>query len=133
MSGYTRHPEPSPEKQEELVELFAAALEKASAVLIRVPVETWEEEHDLAERLHSWSAARGNVIERIGHCTREFRLAEHQEEHGPPVYHRIDPYLEIRFPATVDLDHLVDLLPIVEPHAWPDRPEIDLVPKGAEA
>lgn len=123
-------------------ELFAAALERASAVLVRVPVAGFEESQALCDQLRAWRAANPGHLEHIAHGARDYQEvdAELAEERGFSSFVRIDPFIECRFPIPSDpdavtalLDAVLDLLPILAPYAWPDRPEFDLVPKGAEA
>lgn len=142
MTGYTPHPAPSPEKQEELVELLAVALEKASAVLIRVPVPDFDSCEMLRAGIHAWHRANPGHLEHIGHACRAYEELEPEkaEARGFVSVRMIDPYLQLRFPMPTDparvdalLGALLDLVPVLEVHTWPNRPELDLEPRGIEA
>jgi len=122
--------------------LFAEALERSRAVLIRVPVPDFDTVEALRAGIRAWSKANPGHLEHIGHACRAYEELEPEqaEARGFVSVRMIDPYLQLHFPtpATPErldelLGALLDLVPILEPYAWPDRPELDLEPKGVEA
>lgn len=143
MTGeYTPYVALIPETADRITAVFAAALERSRAVLIRVPVPDFDTVEALRAGIRAWSRANPGHLEHIAHACRAFEEIEPEKvsERGFPSFRMIDPYLQLRFPMPADpkrvdalLDALLDLVPVLEVHTWPNRPELDLEPRGIEA
>lgn len=142
MTGYTAHPAPTPEEHEALTLQLAEALERSRAVLIRVPVPDFDTCTELRGQIRAWHHANPGHLEHVAHacCAYEELEPERAEARGFVSVRMIDPYLQLRFPMPAEpervdalLGALLDLVPVLEVHTWPNRPELDLEPRGIEA
>lgn len=143
MTGeYTPYVALIPETADRITATFAAALQHSRAVLIRVPVPSFDTLEALRAGIRTWARANPGHLEHVAHACRAFEEIEPEKvsARGFPSYRMIDPYLQLRFPMPTDparvdalLDALLDLVPVLEVHTWPNRPELDLEPRGIEA
>lgn len=142
MTGYTPHPEPSAEEHEVLAALLAASIERAAVLIVRVPTDGFDEADALREKVRAWREVNPGHLRHLAHGARAFEELEPEleEERGYVSVRMIDPYAEAHFPVPDDpeaipamLDAVLDLLPIMAPFAWPNRPELDLIPKAVQA
>jgi hypothetical protein len=113
---------------------FGQALERSSALLITVPVDSTLEQGELAERARAWSNAHGRPLKRTELLARDYQIDEDATEvAGFIVCRLIDPYVVFRFDPQVGPDDLLAFAELVAPYAYPDKPRIALEPKGVEA
>ena len=113
---------------------FGQALQRSSALLITVPVDSTLEQGELADRARAWSKAHGSPLKRTELLARDYQLDEDATEAaGFIVCRLIDPYIVFRFDPQVEPEDLLAFADLVAPYAWPMKPSITLEPKGVEA
>ena len=114
------------------LQTFHAALQHAGAIVVTVPAESMQEQHEIAELAHAWNRANGSPITQT---MRGWGVCRDVTPPGHPygVAEVDELFIAWRFSMDVDADALLAFASLVTPFAWPDRPTMRLEPKGADA
>jgi hypothetical protein len=116
---------------------FGQALERSSALLITVPVDSTLEQGERAERGDNRFSRPATVAGLEPKTTPELAAAAGMSERTwqtrAKVGTRITPEVARILDPQVGPDDLLAFAELVAPYAYPDKPRIALEPKGVEA